>query len=228
MDNNYNIIKMDDGLWRIEDKMVHNYLVVGTKRGVMVDAGVSGGDMLSLAQGLTDKPISLICTHADYDHVMSAPYFGEVWLHPSEFDRFTKEDIDPIPMRPLWDGDKVDLGERALTVIHIPGHTPGSIALLDEGVRFLISGDSITDAGVYMEGEGRSMQTFVCSIERVLSMSRLFDKIHPAHGSPTLLPDILPELLDAGRSFLSGTLVGHPREGKPHMLYKAGRAAFVY
>ena len=48
----------------------------------------------------------------------------------------------------LADGDVLDLGDRCLRVIHLPGHSPGSIALLDIGSdRSLFSGDVVYDSG---------------------------------------------------------------------------------
>lgn len=47
--------------------------------------------------------------------------------------------------RYLRDGDTVDLGDRALTVLHLPGHSPGGLALYDEATETLFSGDTIYD-----------------------------------------------------------------------------------
>ena len=46
----------------------------------------------------------------------------------------------------------IELGDRPLRVIDIPGHTPGSIAILDERYSVLISGDSVEDGNVFMFG----------------------------------------------------------------------------
>ena len=228
-DSDYKKYEMGDGFWRIEDGSVHNYLLEGAERSVLIDAGVSGGDLLGAAQALTEKPVSLICTHADHDHVASAPQFNEVWLHPSEFERFLAQDIAPVPMRPVWDGEKIDLGGRALTVIHIPGHTPGSIVLLEENARFILSGDSVSDHGVWMFGPGRCMQAYICSIERLIAMTDRFDVLHSAHGSPAIPPDILHETLEASHLLLAGKLEGTARgSDAAHKFYKSGRTGFMY
>lgn len=229
MKDNYKTYEMGKGLWRIEDGNVHNYLVEGTERSVLVDAGVSRGDILGAAQTLTKKSVSLICTHADHDHVASAPQFDEVWLHPAEFERFLVQDIEPVPMRPLWDGEVIDLGGRSLTVTHIPGHTPGSIALLDKDARFLLVGDSVSDYGVWMFGEGRCVQSYICSIERLIAMTEQFDTLHSAHGSPAMPPDILHDTLEAAQLLLAGKLEGTPpHENASHKFYKSKRTGFMY
>jgi glyoxylase-like metal-dependent hydrolase (beta-lactamase superfamily II) len=231
MENNgYKTFDMGDGLWRIEDGGVHSYLIEGTERSILVDAGVSGGDLLGAAKAVNEKPITLICTHADHDHVASAPQFDEVWLHPAEFERFLSQDIKPIPMRPLWDNETIDLGGRTLTVIHIPGHTPGSIALFDNNARFLIVGDSVSDYAVWMFGSGRCFPAYICSIERLIKMIDCFDTLHSAHGSPALNPDILHETLDVSRLMLAGKIEGTPppQVDASHKFYKSGRIGFMY
>jgi glyoxylase-like metal-dependent hydrolase (beta-lactamase superfamily II) len=161
--------------------------------------------------------------------VASAPQFKEVWLHPSEFERFLQQDIETVPMHPLWDNEIIDLGGRTLEVIHIPGHTPGSIALLDRDARFLIAGDSISDYGVWMYGPGRCFPAYICSIGRLITMTDGFDVLHSAHGSPVLSPDILHETLDASRLMLEGKLEGTPpHENASHKFYKSGRVGFMY
>jgi glyoxylase-like metal-dependent hydrolase (beta-lactamase superfamily II) len=49
------------------------------------------------------------------------------------------------PTKALDDGDTIDLGDRQLTVLHLPGHTPGSIALYDSDQGILFSGEVVYD-----------------------------------------------------------------------------------
>lgn len=54
--------------------------------------------------------------------------------------------ITPAPLTGYLDeGDVIDLGDRAFQVLHVPGHSPGSIALWDIGAKTLFSGDAIYD-----------------------------------------------------------------------------------
>ena len=57
---------------------------------------------------------------------------------------------------PVYDGDVIDLGERELLAIALPGHTPGSTALLDKNSEMLFSGDPIQDGHIFMFGEMRT------------------------------------------------------------------------
>ena len=227
--SNYETYDMGNGLWRIVDSMVQMYLIEGEKRSILVDAGVSGGDLLSVVKDLTKKPVTLVLTHADRDHVASAPYFDEVWLHPAEYERFLSQNIKPVPMKPLWDSDVLDLGGRSLTVTHIPGHTPGSIVLLDKDARFLMVGDSISDYAVWMFGVGRCIPAYICSLEKLIAMTNQFDTIHSAHGTPILSPEIIPETLEAIHLLADGKLEGQTvDENASHKFYKAKTTGFMY
>lgn len=59
---------------------------------------------------------------------------------------FDSDELVPVePTRRLVDGDTIDLGNQSLTVLHLPGHTPGSIALHDQANRTLFTGDVVYD-----------------------------------------------------------------------------------
>lgn len=64
---------------------------------------------------------------------------------------FTHADyrVQPAPLTGLLDeGDVIDLGDRVFHVLHLPGHSPGSIALYERATRTLFSGDVIYDGAL--------------------------------------------------------------------------------
>jgi glyoxylase-like metal-dependent hydrolase (beta-lactamase superfamily II) len=69
--------------------------------------------------------------------------------------------------RHLNDGDVIDLGQRAFTVMHLPGHSPGSIGLFDEHDGTLISGDTIYDDVLIDEITGADIADYVASLQRL-------------------------------------------------------------
>lgn len=72
------------------------------------------------------------------------------------------------PTRVLADGDLVDLGDRAFEVLHVPGHTAGSIALWDVEAGLLFTGDTAAlDDPLYADDEA----AFVASLERLSALS---------------------------------------------------------
>ncbi|SNT60801.1 Glyoxylase, beta-lactamase superfamily II [Asanoa hainanensis] len=83
------------------------------------------------------------------------------------------------PTRLLADGDVVDVGDRPLTVLHLPGHTPGSIALFDEHDGTLFSGDVIYDDVLLDSLPGGDPGQYAQSLRRLRDLPvRL---THPGH-----------------------------------------------
>jgi glyoxylase-like metal-dependent hydrolase (beta-lactamase superfamily II) len=71
------------------------------------------------------------------------------------------------PTRVLADGDLVDLGDRAFEVLHVPGHTAGSIALWDAAAGLLFTGDTAAlDDPLHADDEA----AFVASLERLSAL----------------------------------------------------------
>lgn len=95
---------------------------------------------------------------------------------------------DPVPVdRVIQDGDRLDLGDplgRA-TVVHVPGHTPGSIALHLPSERLLICGDTIDHR---RGGLGRPPKPFTADMDQAIaSLRRMagleFEVLCPGHGA---------------------------------------------
>jgi glyoxylase-like metal-dependent hydrolase (beta-lactamase superfamily II) len=91
--------------------------------------------------------------------------------------------IPPIEITTeLRGGDVLDLGDRRLTVLHLPGHTPGSVCLFDERNGELFSGDVVYDDLLLDELHESSIDDYVVSMRslRTLAPSR----VYPGHGDP--------------------------------------------
>jgi glyoxylase-like metal-dependent hydrolase (beta-lactamase superfamily II) len=69
--------------------------------------------------------------------------------------------------RALTDGDRVDLGDRAFTVLHLPGHSPGSIGLYDEHDGTLFSGDVICDGPLIDDIIGCDTAQYIATMRRL-------------------------------------------------------------
>lgn len=89
--------------------------------------------------------------------------------------------IPVLPTRRLEEGDKIDLGDRMLTVLHLPGHTPGSIALHDVANKVLFTGDVIYDPPFLLDNlHGSNISDYRDSIRRLLDLE--VDIVHTGHG----------------------------------------------
>jgi glyoxylase-like metal-dependent hydrolase (beta-lactamase superfamily II) len=70
----------------------------------------------------------------------------------------------------LGEGDRVDLGDRSFAVLHLPGHSPGGIGLLDEVDGLLLAGDAIYDDDILDDLPGASIPDYVATMERLCQL----------------------------------------------------------
>lgn len=74
----------------------------------------------------------------------------------------------PAPLTAtLAEGDRIDLGDRVFAVLHLPGHSPGSIALLDETAGLMFSGDAIYDDMLVDDVPGADPAIYRATMERL-------------------------------------------------------------
>ena len=176
----YEVFQIHEDTWRIEDGGVRFFLLSGTERAMLIDTGMNVTNAKEIAVSLTDKPVSLLNTHADRDHTGCNEQFAEFYMHPDEEPLYRRSG-KAGKVVPVVDGDTLNLGERELRIIHLPGHTPGSIAVLDAKCRVLISGDPIQEHGrIFMFGSHRNMNDYIRSLERLESYTDQFDEIWPS------------------------------------------------
>ena len=227
-----NIKKISEHFWILEDNGVRAFLFEGDKRAMLVDTGFGALPLRDMVTELTELPVFLINTHTDRDHTGCNKDFTPVYMHPAEMDRYKSSLPDGCRMedvRPLWEGDIIDLGHWKFEVILTPGHTPGSIMLLEREKRMLISGDSIQNGNIFMFGPGRNMPAFQSSIQKMIDMSDAFDSIWPSHGDYPLKIDIIPGILQGTKDLVAGKL---PEEEPPHPMpckkYSCDVASFLY
>ena len=111
-------------------------------------------------------------------------------------------DVDGIPVptdHPLEDGDEVRVGRCSLRVIHLVGHTPGSVALLyddPEGTPHLFTGDSLFPGGVGNTfGNADNFRSLFHDVR-----TKIFDALpdetwfYPGHGNDSVLGNERPHL----------------------------------
>lgn len=163
---------------------------------LLIDAASEPKVLLGLVGG---EPLStIVTTHRHRDHWDA---LGEVAAATSASTVAGADDVDGIPVpttRAVRDGDSIDFGEISLRVIHLVGHTPGSIALLyddPDGAPHLWTGDSLFPGGVGKTSRPEDFQTLLRDVE-----TKLFDLlpdetwVYPGHGDDTTLGAERPHL----------------------------------
>ena len=194
--------------YRIEDNFVRCLLFVGTERALLVDAGFGGEDsLLQLVKTLTDKPVQLVITHADPDHVGAAAEFDSVYMHKDEIPRYTGMVGETGPeIHTLEDGEIIDIGGRRFEVLLVPGHTWGSIALLDRENRVIVTGDLVSAMPIFLFGEDRDFDAYMASMKKLLDLKTEYDAIYPGHGELPLAPVQIEKLIAAAEKLRANEL----------------------
>ncbi len=104
--------------------------------------------------------------------------------------------VRPVaPTRIVEEGDVVDLGDRTLVVLHLPGHTPGEIGLWEEETATLFSGDCVYESGILLDELPESnIADYVRSMERLRELPVRI--VHGGHDD-SFGRERLLELIDA-------------------------------
>ncbi|MEU9889300.1 MBL fold metallo-hydrolase [Sphaerisporangium sp. NPDC051011] len=164
-----------------------------TGDGVLIDAANDAPRLLEL---IGDRPISkIITTHRHQDHWMALAEVAketgaEIVAHPLDAPEL------PVPVtRPVEHGARVSVGVVTIEVIHLRGHTPGSIALLYQDGH-LFTGDSLFPGGVgNTQGDpARFDQLYTDVVERVFDRLPDATWVYPGHGKDTTLGTERPAL----------------------------------
>ena len=169
---------------------VNGYLLrcTRTEEQVLVDAA---DDVLFVAAIMGSRGLStIVTTHAHEAHVralaeLEESTFARTVAHPEDGAAL------PIPTsHPVRDGDVVEVGDVGLTVLHLPGHTPGSIALLysppDGSAPQLFTGDALLPGGPGPTDTAEDRDRLLDALDRKV-FGALPDEtwIYPGHGADT-------------------------------------------
>jgi glyoxylase-like metal-dependent hydrolase (beta-lactamase superfamily II) len=104
----------------------------------------------------------------------------------------------------LRPGDRIDLGDRDLLVIHTPGEAVDHICLLDRTDRILFCGDILLHGPVWTHLDGGSLNDLVLSYRALMEYYDDFDHLMPSHNEPWLGKQLLPASLTGAEQVISG------------------------
>jgi glyoxylase-like metal-dependent hydrolase (beta-lactamase superfamily II) len=180
------------------------YLVTCSATGetLLIDAANDADVLIDLVRNHAPKVSLIVTSHQHFDHWQALEAVAQATGAPTAAHEI---DADPLPVKPdrlLAGGDTVHIGELTFDVIHLRGHTPGSVALALDGpatggVTQLFTGDCLFPGGV-----GKTWQPgdFTQLLEDVTT--RVFDVygdstvVYPGHGDDTTLGAERPSLTD--------------------------------
>ena len=169
-----------------------------TDEQVLIDAADEADRILSTIG--TDGLTGVVTTHRHWDHHRALRRVVEA-THAETV--AGTDDADELPVkvdRTVDDGDTVTVGRSTLEVIHLVGHTPGSIALLYDdptGTPHLFTGDSLFPGGVGKTGSPEDFTSLIGDVQ-----TKIFDRLpdetwfYPGHGDDSTLGAERPHLAE--------------------------------
>lgn len=201
----------------------HCYLLIGSERCLLIDTGLGIGNISVEIARLTDKPITAAATHIHWDHVGGHRFFPSFYAHEKELDWLNGSFPLPVaavrkmlsecelpddfrldeysifqgkPSKLLNDGDEIRLGDRAVTVIHTPGHSPGHMCFWDAERGYLFTGDLIYKGLLYANYPSTDPEAYLSSVNKIarLPVKRIFPAHHSLDIQPAMILDIAAEL----------------------------------
>jgi len=129
-----------------------NYLVFDNeaKIGVIIDASPGVEALAEQAEQIGVRIDKILLTHTHHDHIKGLPLLLEkIPGTPVGVYKTGQEDLGETPRKqPLKDGDRIEIGNGFLEVMHTPGHKPDSVCFYNDEVIF--TGDT-----VFIGGHGR-------------------------------------------------------------------------
>lgn len=211
------VMNIDRGVYCVSEfGMDCQYIVVGDESALLIDAGTGTCDLDAVVRQVTDKPYKVVLTHGHVDHAGGMGQFDEVWIHPADVERalaltvedrqtyvdmmlaqsaglyaLTRDDVidyGKVPeLHDVVEGDSFDLGGRTVEVIETPGHTDGSITLLDKESRIMITGDACNSntllavMGGEEFGEHQTISSLLGSAKKLQAIQEEYDRNYNGH-----------------------------------------------
>jgi glyoxylase-like metal-dependent hydrolase (beta-lactamase superfamily II) len=178
------------------------YLVTCSRTGdtLLIDAANDAATLLELIRTHAPRVSLILTSHQHQDHWQALAAVAEATGAPTAAHRLDAGALPVTPDRYLDQGDTVQIGDLSFDVIHLRGHTPGSVAL---ALRGDAAGDAIhlfTGDCLFPGGVGKTWQPG--DFEQLLSdvTSRVFEVygdstvVYPGHGDDTTLGAERPHL----------------------------------
>ena len=179
------------------------YLVTcsATGKTLLIDAANDADALVDLIRAQAPDIALIVTSHQHYDHWQALAAVAEATGAPTTAHEL---DAEPLPVRPdrlLADGDTITIGELRFDVIHLQGHTEGSVALAlrgaDGDTTHAFTGDCLFPGGVGKTWKDGDFDRLLADVS-----DKLFDVypdstvVYPGHGDDTTLGAERPHLAE--------------------------------
>lgn len=196
----------------------------GRTHDLLVDSGMGVVSLRRQVAKLAERPVRAVASHTHFDHIGNHHEFEERLVHAAEADLMARPsrpgtladayvkdtiftalpsadwraelyEVEPAPAtRLIAEGDVIDLGDRHFEVLHLPGHSPGSIGLWEERTGIFFSGDAIYDGELIDDCYHSNLDDYILTMRRVRELPVTI--VHGGHF-PSFGRERLKELAQA-------------------------------
>ena len=207
-----------------------SYLILGNDRAIMFDTGtdesplVEGSKIEHIIDKLSPLPVTLLLSHFHYDHNQNIAEFDwlafpDIPLLQSQMGansiyNFTNEDliVGNYPSEVLVDewlpvNTNIDLGDRIIQLVNIPGHSDESIAIIDKTNKLAFMGDFLYNGELFLFNLN-DLESYEESVDYLISILDSEYKLFGAHGTPEVSFEKLQRLKDFLECINNGTCQG--------------------
>ncbi|MFV1917615.1 MAG: MBL fold metallo-hydrolase [Patescibacteria group bacterium] len=185
------------------------YLLIDGREALVVVPGDHSDYIRRLISHEEVKLTKIVATHGHYDHILAVTELKLGFKIPflmhkedkfllnrmsASASRFSgvRASLAPKVDNYIKEGDSLSINHQSLTIIHTPGHTPGSISLYSKADNAVLVGDLIFEGG----GVGRTdfaysnREDLKASINKILKLPNN-TKVYSGHGEESILDDII-------------------------------------
>lgn len=220
--NWHEVERLNDNTWLIvEGEVINCYLLTGSERALLIDTGNGMGDIGRVVRGLTSLPVIVALTHNHCDHAGGRGWFDSP-AHVHEADMGLSSKIlssrlasrvlaakwttaKDFPEQPfdagytaMTDGVVFELGGRSVSVIHMPGHTRGSVVFLDDRYKMMFAGDNLSHSDLWMHLPGAvSVEEWIPTARRILKLSERY-AVYSGHREQPFDTGLITSQIECG------------------------------
>jgi glyoxylase-like metal-dependent hydrolase (beta-lactamase superfamily II) len=203
----FHVFSIDRDTYAISEPMYWqqnvSYLLLGTKRALLFDTGPGIYGIRKVVESITKLPLVVIPSHLHFDHVGNLNEFDTVELLDAPALRaqvhngyFTESATQFMLSRTetfrvhgwLKDRQIIELGNRPVTLVSTPGHTPDSVSLVDASRRRMFSGDLVNRLVTLCDVPGSDIHAMANSLHELISLAPGDSPAYEAHAEIPLQP----------------------------------------
>jgi len=195
-----------------------SYLVLGDDRALMFDTGCGENEVKGdykikyFLDKITTLPVTLIQSHFHFDHNQNIHEFEHIAFPdlPDLRDRVSEDGLFQFTQEDLFEGDypsqitvdewfpmdtNIDLGDQVIQLVHVPGHSNESVAILHKSSKVILLGDFLYNGALFLF-HNDDLLLYQQTVDHLLSLLSEDYRLFGAHGDPEIDFEQLQKLDD--------------------------------